>query len=296
MTRVLTHGSVTVSCWLMAATVVACGGKALDVGHDSLNADATTSGGSSALAGMSPSGACPGPDLDPVLASLQWPATEGCEPAPDSPLVGTWKGRWPGTSNDAVLTIKGLTPSGVPCGTFRIGEGEPLAPPTDPEAIYPASGTSGSAGTSGAEDVTFMELLDHPVRSPWPGQEYELLTVVSEGTRLEFKVSFSEILRPWCQMQQAFAGACSCLPQWSTVDVDASDGNMCHIIGPDTRRLEVPCWKIPYCSIRTCLCYDGHCDAALNTGASLELHWDGLALEGTVNGGTNVIFLDPVTP
>jgi hypothetical protein len=34
----------------------------------------------------------------------------------------------------------------------------------------------------------------------------------------------------------------------------------------------------------------------LSTGASLELHWDGPALEGTVNGGTNLIFLDPVTP
>lgn len=108
--------------------------------------------------------------------------------------MGSWKARYPvrnGETAEAVLTIAGLTPEGLPCGTFRIGEGAPLAPPTDPDAIYP--------------EGAFATGLALPNPESWPGYDCELLKVISEGKRLAFMLSFNEILRPWCQMQTAYA-------------------------------------------------------------------------------------------
>lgn len=295
----LTRGSgklLTLGCWLTAAATAACGGQALDIGSDSSGGGASPLGGTTASAsggtsyggaGKSDAGASDGyPPEDPE--NIQWPTAQACEPAPESPLVGSWKGRYPlpnGDTAEAVLTIAGLTPEGVPCGTFRVGEGAPLAPPTDPDAIYP-------------DGVSLTGIArSHPISKPWPGYEYELLRVSSEGTRLAFMLSFGEILRPWCQMQTAYADSGTCLPDYTSGmgTIGGSGNNTCTIEGPSLPATQVPCWKLQYCATGTCSCYDGSCDAALNLTA-FELHWDDQSLEGTVNGGTNLIFLDPVEP
>jgi hypothetical protein len=294
---------------LAAAIPTACAGKALDVGDDS-TAAGTSSGNAqagsstqSASGGTGPgatghgaasSGAtAPGALTDDDLANIQWPAAEACNPAPSSPLVGTWKGRFPynnGESEEAVLTITGLTSDGLPCGTFRVGQGKPPPPPTDPEAIYPEEFPSGYQTSYGGRSS--YGGVGNPIIDPWPGFEYELLKVISEGSRLAFMLSFDEILRPWCQMQPSYPGSFSCLPEWTSGSADGN-GNACTISGPSLAPTQVPCWKMQYCSSYTCFCYEGECDAALNMTA-FELHWDGAALEGTVNGGTNLIFLDPI--
>jgi hypothetical protein len=253
--------------------------------------------GATAAMGSGATGATSG--MPPVLSdedldNIQWPAAQPCAPAPESPLVGTWKGFWQyddRQADEAVLTITGLTPDGVPCGTFRVGEGEPPPPPTDPNAIYPEAFPPGyQPAYPFGMDAPGMA---NPIIDPWPGYEYELLKVISEGSRLAFVLSFGEILRPWCQMQSSSPDSLSCLPHWTGGGSTDTPG-LCTISGPSLAETEVPCWKTYYCSSATCFCYEGECDAALNVTA-LELHWDDAALEGTVNGKT-LIFLDPVAP
>lgn len=275
---------------LAAATVAACAGKAIDVGGD----QPSSSGGTPGAGGTGTSAGAPANGTGAVtndvrlsaedLASIQWPADVACQPAPNSPLVGTWQGHWPdvrGLDAEMVLTISGLTPDGVPCGTVKIGDGPAPPPVTDTNAIYPPSlGAGGGVG-----------MLGSPIPDPWPGYPYQMLKVQSTATRLAFQLSYDEILRPWCQAQRAYASSFSCLPEWSA----GSQGpNGCFISGPTLPETSVECFKMQYCASTTCFCYDGHCDAALQT-TLFELHWDGTALEGSVNS-TQLLFLDRVAP
>jgi hypothetical protein len=212
------------------------------------------------------------------LASIQWPADVACQPAPDSPLVGTWKGHWPvrGLKDaDMVLTISGLTPDGVPCGTVKIGDGPALPPVTDTNAVYPPM-----LGAGGGVSFT----LGSPMREPWPGYPYQMLKVQSTATRLAFQLSYNEILRPWCQPQPAYVYSFSCLPG-ST----GASSNGCF-----AGSISIECFKMDYCSSSTCFCYDGRCDATV-AGVAFDLHWDGPALEGSLNN-TQLLFLDRVAP
>lgn len=180
-----------------------------------------------------------------------------------------------------VLSIAGLTPDGVPCGTVKIGEGPPLPPVTDPSAIYPPSQGAGGGLSAGG----------NPISTPWPGDAYQMLKVQSTTTRLAFELSFGEILRPWCQQQPTYADSFSCLPAWTS---GTSDGNVCVISGPTLPSTSIPCFMMQYCASTTSFCYDGRCDAALQT-TRFDLRWDGTALEGSVND-TQLLFLDRVAP
>ncbi|HKY39117.1 MAG TPA: hypothetical protein VJN18_24430 [Polyangiaceae bacterium] len=295
MTRVLTRVSRKnlgfLGLFAAAAIATACAGKALDVGSDSPNARSlfgtplagTNGDGGAGVTGTGGTAATAPILSDEELANIQWPAAQECEPAPNSPLVGAWKGRlqlrYRQSPDEAVLAIKGLTPEGAPCGTFRVGQGEPLPPPTDPDEIYPAT--------------VIPNYAANLIADPWPGYEYQLLEVISEGTRFAFKLSFTEILRPWCEMQPSYPETFSCLPALQLIS--KKEMTDCTVRGLGPQPTEMPCWKLDYCSKSTCFCYD-ECDAALNMTA-FELHWDGPALEGTINGSTiydAVIFLDPV--
>lgn len=314
------------ACLLAAATVTACAGKALNVGsEDPTGAGGEGGSGGSAISGNpgvsggpgraggsgasvggrrngtggSVSGSAAGsggadgipptPTLSPEdLATIQWPADTTCTDAPDSPKVGTWKGHWPeslaggATDAEVVVHITGLTPEGVPCGTVTIGTGPALPPVTDADAIYPPSQGAGGGG---------LILTGAAVTQPWPGYEYRMLNVTSTESRLAFSITYQEILRPWCQLQEPAEGSLSCLPQWSSAN--ASNG-VCNIAGPGVPSMEVPCFKVQYCSTSTCFCYDGSCDVSISgQQAAFELHWDGPALEGSVNQGL-LLFLDPV--
>jgi len=287
MTRVLTdtQGSRSgVAAWLAAAAMaMACGGKQMNVGDDQPMAAA----GSAAVGGANGTG---GRGSEPPgltaeeLEQLLWAPEGDCMPAKGSKLVGTWKGHWPAMpgelqDSDVVLTIAGLTPEGVPCGVIKIGEGAPLPPVSDPNAVYPPML---GAGGGVARDLALAQ--------PWPGYEYRLVQVKSTPERLAFGISLKEILRPWCQQQMAYADSNSCLPPWTT-SRSGTDG--CVISGPGFLEMTVPCFRLDYCSSGSCFCYEGHCDALGAGGLFFELHWDGPALEGSVRN--QLIFLDPIT-
>lgn len=323
MVRVLTRFrrlELALSASLLAAAMVAaCGGKALNVGSEGpasagggggvggsarggagSAAGGAAGGGSVALAGSMATAPHPGsggtggskpsqPMLSPEeLAGIQWPADTPCVESPDSPKVGTWKGHWPeplGVADaDVVVRIKGLTEEGVPCGTVAIGNGPAPPPVTDADAIYPPSQGMGGLGPA---------LVGPPITTPWPGYEYRMLNVRSTESRLAFTITDQEILRPWCQLQTPVEGSLSCLPEW-TNGASFGPSQPCTISGPNLPEMSVPCFKMQYCSTYSCFCYDGACDVSLQgQQTAFELHWDGPALEGSVNQ-TQLLFLDPV--
>jgi len=282
---------------LTAATVAACGGKALDVGsEESTGVGGAAVGGEHATGADRGNGAAQSPPNQPStlspeeLAAVQWPEDTPCMAAPGSAKVGTWKGHWPGTSgsenSDVVVQILGLTAAGLPCGTVTIGSGSPPPPVSDADAIYPPSqgGMDGAPGRAG------------PVISePWPGYAYRMLHVQASETRLAFTITYQEILRPWCQLQPAVPGSFTCLPDYSYSKAPTpAYPDLCTISGPSLGDTTVPCFKIQYCSPINCFCYDGACDVSLQgQQTAFELHWDGPALEGSVDQ-TRLIFLDPV--
>jgi len=133
------------------------------------------------------------------------------------------------------------------------------------------------------------------ITQPWQGFEYRMLNVKASQSRLAFSIAYQQILRPWCQLQPAVQGAFTCLPELtSSAGGFGPDRDHCTISGSNLPPTSVACFRLQYCSASTCFCYDGVCDASpQGPGPVFELHWDGAALEGSVNQ-TQLIFLDPV--
>lgn len=265
-----------------AATVTACAGKALDVG-----ADGPVGGGSSAAGGKGGGTGVGAPGnltyQGPSVAGAEWPDPAACLPAPDSPIVGTYKGNWPLSDGfdelkgDAVLTIRGATADGLPCGTLRIGQGDPPPPATDPDTQYPeGQGVGGGLGGIGIGRST-----------AYPGADYQIYGVSNSSTRLAFSIAYNELLRSWCGLQTRYPGSNSCLP---TNYSGSQDQSGCTITPTGEGPIVIPCFKLSYCSPHVCVCSEAACDA-VPQGTFFELHWDDGNLEGAVNGGTP-IFLD----
>ena len=277
-----------------AATVTGCAGKALDVGADGammIGGSSAVGGAGSGATGADPSGVGARGNLaydgSPV-AGAAWPDPAACIAAPNSPLVGSYKGHWPLADNygepkgDAVLTIRGLTADGQPCGTLRIGEGDPPPPATDPDAPYPAP--DGMDGTDG------MGLKIGPgLSAASPGVEYQIYGVKNSSSRLAFSISYNELLRSWCGLQTRYPGSDSCLPGNYSA---SQDPNGCTITPAGGTPMSISCVKLSNCLPYVCVCDDAGCDAAPQ-GTLFDLHWDDGNLEGSVNT-TTPIFLDRV--
>jgi hypothetical protein len=278
-----------------AATVTACAGKALDVG-----ADGAMSGGGSSAAGGTGSGATGDEPSSvgargnlgydgPHVAGADWPDPAECLAAPNSPLVGSYKGHWPvagiypETAGDAVLTIRGLTADGQPCGTLRIGEGDPPPPATDPDAPYPAS--DAMDGMNGMGGLNIGPGLSVAL----PGVEYQIYGVKNSSSRLAFSIGYNEVLRSWCGLQTRYPGSDTCLPANYNASQDPSG---CSFRPTGGMSVPVACVKLSNCSPYVCVCDDAGCDGATQ-GTLFDLHWDDRNLEGAVNTSTP-IFLDRV--
>jgi hypothetical protein len=203
-------------------------------------------------------------------------------PAPDSPLVGVWRGHWPdpilSTSEEAELTIAGLTADGTPCGTFKIGEGPELPPATDAAESYPP-GTVYGAGGNGPFTVA---------RNYHPGHPYPLMRVESGPRRLAFAIPVFEIFRSWCELQTQFEDTNSCFDNRANSSGDAA--------GCYQHDRPVSCAQLTLCGAGVCRCENGCCFAVPEQSGGVELHWDDGALEGTVStfSGPAQIYLDPV--
>jgi len=276
-----------------AATVTACAGKALDVGTDGPLAGG---GSTSAAAGTGTGGTGvdetggphgPVPYDGPRIEGAEWPDPADCKSAPNSPLVGRYKGRWPlgsvgEPSGDAVLTIRGLTADGQPCGTLYIGEGDPPAPATDPDAPYPAS-----TGAGGGLGGSITPGVGRPTAQP--GVEYQILDVESSSSRLAFSIAYNELLRSWCGLQTRYPESDSCMPGNYTA---AQNPSGCTITPEKGMEMSIPCVKLSYSNANVCRCTEEGCDAVAQP-VGFELHWDGPNLEGAVYFNTP-IFLDRV--
>ena len=296
MKRVLTTlrgtGDRTASVRLLVAATLmamplACSGRYLDVGADARSGSGGVSGSPTAAGGSSPSGAGGvGSGARPACMAVTepaWPDPVSCMPAPDSPMVGRYKGHWPVNAiiggGDALLTLQGLTADGVPCGTLSIGDGAPLPPATDPKAPYPPGTESGFAGgpATGYPPGSYGE---------FPGHDYPIIQVESAGPRLAFSVPVNEPWRGWCGLQTPVPGEGVCLH----VDGASSDGMSC----ADHAGHPLSCAQLFLCALnRVCVCDDSCCDADTHSGHTVDLHWDGRAFQGSVDS-TYQIFLDPV--
>lgn len=266
-----------------AALLLACAGKRLDVGSDqgtvATGGRSGGAGGARATGGEAVGGSMPRACVVP--AEYTFPDPADCLPMPDSPLVGVWRGHWPdpiqNSSEEAELTIAGLTADGTPCGTFKIGQGPELPPATDAAASYPPGAIYG-AGGNGPLTVA---------RNYHPGHAYPLMRVESEPKRLAFAIPLFEIFRSWCELQTQFEDTNTCFDPSGY----QGDGSGCY-----QHDRSVSCAQITLCGGGVCRCENGCCFAQAAQGASVELHWDDGALEGTVAtfSGPAQIYLDPV--
>lgn len=277
---------LTLGAWLLtAATVAACAGKAIDVGSEGPTATGGFSVGGSGATLSGGSGGSPPSEPD----TPRWPSDSSCLTSAGTVRLGSWKGHWSAggaRDSEVLLQVTGSTAEGVPCGTVTIGNGPAPPPVIDAEAIYPPEPPPAAGGSSGG-------FRNPPaVGSPWPGYAYRMLDVKASASRLAFFINYQEILRPWCQLQQPVEGWSSCMPEVTSATTTSVPGQ-CSVQGPNVTEPIVPCFRLLYCSAETCLCQDGTCDASYYGQATqFELHWDGDALEGSVNSG--LIFLDPV--
>src|SRR5688572_20674109 len=122
--------------------ILACSGKALDVGS---NQDPGTVAGNGGAGGAGGSGgtAVPGPGANAVLPT--WPEPGSCAMNSDLPMAGVWEGEAMENPPRGVpepllrfrMTIGGSAQTGA-CGSVIYGEGVPPPPATDPDARYPA--------------------------------------------------------------------------------------------------------------------------------------------------------------
>jgi hypothetical protein len=174
-----------------------------------------------------------------------------------------------------VLTIRGLTEDGQPCGTLRIGEGDPPPPASDPDIEYPESQPAGGGLQIGSGRS-----------SAYPGAEYQIYDVSNTSTRLAFSIAYNELLRSWCGLQTRYPGSDSCLPGNYNA---GRAGDVCTITPKDEEERPVACFKLSYCSPSVCVCDDAGCDASPQ-GTLFDLHWDDGNLEGSLNNNTPIFF------
>lgn len=244
-----------------------CAGKELDVGGDSSNG-AAAGGATSQVAGAPAALTC-----DPSQSPFQAPE---CRPG-KSPLVGKWKGNFPGTNDEAVLEVSGLTPDGKPCGSFSIGNHAPLAPATDATAAYPPLASPGSAGGPS---------YGLSATDPYPGHAYPLFDVLSTDSRLVFGVPLPEVWRSWCALQAPIPNQLGCVKRAGGTHATATQ---CF----DGDGQEISCAQYHLCITNdVCACNSQCCDARPDSsGLIVDLHRDGKGWEGSVNA--QPFFLDP---
>lgn len=294
--------------WLaMAATLLGCSGSTLDVGSDPpMNGGTGTgaSGGGGSAAGTvgsgggTPGGGLPeetltrrpsGPAPQPGWNDPRWDDDATCEPAPDSPLVGRWRGHWPGRSpvdSEIVLDIAGLTVDGLPCGSVTIGEGPALTPPTDPDAAYPTMPELGGYDFSSASPGPIFVGI-----TPWPGFSYSLIDVEVGPARLAFRLAQTEVWRDWCALQRPWPGSSRITPGTS-FGSSSREGSRC-IVFDDELYDDWSCARLKLSSV--CTCTEAGCDATPDwEPLDFELHADDGAWEGTYMSKNGVLFLDPV--
>src|SRR5688572_18657492 len=123
--------------------ILACSGKALDVGSNQ-NPGAVAGNGGAGGAGGTGGTAGPGPGANAVLPT--WPDPGSCATDGDLPMAGVWEGETTAelpytiTPERFRVRIGGSTETGA-CGSVVYGEGVPPPPATDPDARYPPAGS-----------------------------------------------------------------------------------------------------------------------------------------------------------
>jgi hypothetical protein len=205
----------------------------------------------------------------------------GVDAETDAPAGPLWNGTLKNAqlsdgSNRLVMTLS-ISADGVATGTLQLGDGQLLAPPTDPNVGYPPGVTFPSAGPLG-----YFE-----------GFRYTILGGRLSGSDLTFRVAEFELWTQWCALQTTTyswgefpeddAGPYySCVPNWSWGGQE--DGG-CTMQNPTTMADEpFDCGKITLCESSPCDCSMTGCHVKSETQPSLTMPF--LSFDLTMNGST----------
>lgn len=217
-----------------------------------------------------------------------WSAPNSCVTGNENSLfVGTWEGYIQGSpigdeASSLRLNIMGANSSGL-CGTVTMGTTTApvtLPPATDPTAWYPPN-------------IPQQELTSRPL-GPVLGFAYTIQNGQVAGQRTTFEVSYTEIMKSWCEIQTSYpqvsaGSAYGCLPAANGTSGMGTD--QCAISLIDGGQQTVACSQAWFCISRgrgTCACDAAACTAALD-GTLFDLLFNGNQAMGTF-GADTVVF------
>jgi hypothetical protein len=264
--------------------VLACSGKALDVGSNQNPGTVAGNGGTGGTgrAGGTAGTAGPGPGANAVLP--KWPDPGSCAAGGDLPMAGVWEGaatadppfNVPPHLERFRVTIGGTTETGA-CGSVVYGEGVPPPPASDADSRYPSAETgfleneTGFGGTTGSW-------------GPMPGVSYTMLDTATDEMRVRFTVSLSELWNGWCALQTPVSTSIGyrCLP---SVGGGTNPDGGCYLSLPGGQNEPVDCLKWALCSrAGACSCNAQECVASQResyTYVEADLHFAGNDAWGT---------------
>ncbi|MBN1611900.1 MAG: hypothetical protein JW940_35040 [Polyangiaceae bacterium] len=156
-------------------------------------------------------------------------------------------------------------------GTVLFGDGDALAPPTDPDAAYPPSAAGDEYAKPGFDRV--YERIAYPVHG-----------TQLDDTRLRLEIHSYDAVSDWCALQTPFYDAQNdmyfCVPNTGG---GYEEGTGCFYNGPNGEHIAVSCAKEDLCW-GPCTCTQASCSVTQGTVVKLDgaLSDDGTKLEGTI--------------
>jgi hypothetical protein len=187
--------------------------------------------------------------------------------------VGAWKGYTESRQApwDAILLdIRGVTETGMLCGTMTIGAGGPPAPATDPNVGYPPG-----------QNLLVSTFFTSPVVQ---GFAYTLLDGTMQDGRVRFTLRGNEPWRGWCALQTPIADPANnrygCLRTYRSAMVNPSTLD-CRIIEDNGTYTPIDCGKFMLCGPNSaCACDAEGCDADPGMRYPFDLHFDAASADG----------------
>jgi hypothetical protein len=155
-------------------------------------------------------------------------------------------------------------------GTVLFGDGEALAPPTDPDAAYPPQA---------AND----EYMDRSVDSVYEQIAYPVHEGRLEDSRLRLEIHLYDAISDWCALQTPVYDEINDMYHPVPNTGGGMDETGCYYLGPNGEHVSISCAKVSLSNV--CACTETAC--SINEGGPAVkldgmLQDDGATLEGSI--------------
>jgi hypothetical protein len=173
-------------------------------------------------------------------------------------------------------------------GWLQIGAGDELAPPTDPDVVWPEAAVDDSSGKPMVMD-----------RAPLEGIRYPVTGAVVEEERIRLSIDLYDAFEPWCALQTPVLHAnetpaaygCS----WNAGF--GMNGDSCTVTTAQGEEIPIDCGKAVLCASGVCACDETACSAGDGGSIPIDaaLSDDGQDLTGSIvlpDVGARVIRLE----